>query len=304
MSDSASVGAAAESDVPDHLECLRLLFETYNEVVRTEGDILIWVKESFDPEAQYRPIEDRDWFRDPQAIARSIVRWIETWGVGTHRIEPKEILELGDERFLITAHNSGVGRASGVPIEAMTYMAQIWRGGKIVWFDEYLDKEVALAALGEETSAAVAPEPEIRLTLAERVWKLSDAAFSAFVRRRSDRQLERLFGSGPGVRAIFKRMEQLFEPAKLGGFTGEVQFELPGSDDVKKWVVRIESGRALTRPGEARTPTVTLRMRLPLFVRVAAREVHPVMAYREGWVEVGGNFDLAARLMVAFGLSQ
>jgi hypothetical protein len=297
-------GGAAASGVSDHLERPRSLLETYNELVRTEGDVLTWVQENFDSQAEYRPIEDREWFCDPQAITSSLVRWIETWGVGTHRIKPEEILELGDERFLVTAHNSGVGRRSGVPIEAMTYMAMGWRGGKVVWFDEYLDKEAALAAAGEQTSAAGALEPDARLTLGERAWKLSEAAFAAFVRRRSDRQLERLFGSGPGVRAIFKRMEQLFEPAKAGGFAGEIQYELLGPEGVKKWVVRIDGGRALTRPGEARTPATTMRMRLPLFVRVAARELHPVKAYREGWVEVSGNFDVAARMNVAFGLSK
>jgi hypothetical protein len=307
VSDSVPVnagGAAAADGVPDHLERLRSLFETYNELVRTEGDVLTWERQWFDPQAEYRPIEDRDWFSDPEAITRSLVRWIETWSVGKHRIKPAEILEPGDERFLVTAHNSGVGRASGVPIEAMTYMAMSWRGGKLVWFDEYLDKEAALAALGEQTSAAGAPEPEGRLALSERLWKLSEAAFTAFVRRRSDRQLERLFGSGPGLRAIFRRMEQLFEPAKAAGFAGEIQLELLGSDGVEKWVVRIDGGRATVRPGEARTPAITLRMRLPLFVRVAARELHPLKAYREGWAEVSGDFDLAARLLVAFGLSQ
>jgi hypothetical protein len=191
-----------------------------------------------------------------------------------------------------------------VPIEAMTYMAMRWRGGKLVWFDEYLDKQAALTALEEETPAAGAPETALRPTLAERVWRLGDAAFAAFVRRRSDRQLERLFGSGPALGAIFKRMEQLFEPAKAGGFAGEIQYELLGSDGVKKWAVRIDGGRATTRPGEARTPAATLRMRVPLFVRVAARELHPVKAYREGWLEVSGDFDLAARATVMFGLSQ
>jgi hypothetical protein len=226
------------------------------------------------------------------------------WGVGKFRITPEEILELGDDCFLVTAHNRGVGRGSGVPIEAMTYIAMIWRGGRIVWFDEYLDKEAALAAAREQTPAAGGLEPGARATLAERLWKLGEAAFAGFVRRRSDRQLERLFGSGPALRAIFKRMEQVFEPAKAGGFTGEIQYELLAADSVKKWVVRIDGGRATTRPGEAGMPVSTLRMRVPLFVRVAAREVHPVRAFREGWLEVSGNFDVAARINVMFGVSQ
>jgi hypothetical protein len=279
---------------------VRSLFETFNEVVRTQGDVLAWEREWFDPRAEYRPIEDRDWFRDPEAIAKSIYRWVETWA-GGHRIEPEEILDLRDGGFLVTAHNHGVGRLSGVPIEATTYMAMRWRGGKIVWFDEYFDKEEAMAALGEPV-----PEeggPPARATLAERVWRLSESAFAAFVRRCSDRQLERLFGSVPAQRAIFKRMEQLFEPAKARSFTGEIQYELLGSDGVQEWVVRIEGGRATTRAGEARMPITTLTTRLPMFVRMAARELHPLAAYREGLLEVSGSFDIATRIEAMFGLS-
>lgn len=306
MSDSATVdpgggGAAASEASGPHR--LRSVLDGFNEVVRTEGDVLAWEQECFDPQAEYRPIEDRDWFSDPHAITRAVVRWIETWGIGTHHIEPKQILELGDERFLVAAHNTGVGRRSGVPIEAMTYMAVILRGGKIVRFDEYLDKEAALASLGP-TTAADAPEPDTRPALTQRIWELSDAAFAAFVRRRSDHQLERLFGSGPALRAIFKRMEQVFDPAKAGGFAGEIQYELVGPEGVKKWVVRIDGGRAITQPGEARTPVTTARMRLPIFVRVAARELHPAKAYREGWAEISGDFDVAVRANVMFGLSQ
>jgi hypothetical protein len=291
---------AKASGAHDHLERVRLLFETFNEVVRTQGDVLAWERAWFDPRAEYRPIEDRDWFRDPEAIAKSISRWIETWA-GGHRIEPEAILELRGGGLLVTAHNHGVGRHSGVPIEATTFMAMRWRGGKVVWFDEYFDKEEAMAALGEPV-----PEegrPPARATLAERAWGLSESAFAAFVRRCSDRQLERLFGSVPAQRAIFKRMEQLFEPGKARGFTGEIQYELRGSDGVQKWVIRIEGGEATTRAGEARMPITTLTTRLPMFVRMAARELHPLAAYREGLLEVRGSFDIATRLEAMFGLS-
>jgi hypothetical protein len=32
--------------------------------------------------------------------------------------------------------------------------------------------------------------------------------------------------------------------------------------------------------------------------------VHPVKAFREGWIEISGSFDLAARINVMFGVSQ
>ena len=296
----ANAGRALADGGPDHPERLRALFDAYNELVRTGGDVLAWEREWFDPRAEYRPIEDRDWFRDPEAIARSISRWVETWA-GSHRIEPKEILEFGEGRFLITADNRGVGRYSGVPIEATTYMATRLRGGKVVWYDEYFDKEAAMAALGEP-----APEeggPRAKVALGERVWSLSESALAAFVRRCSDRQLERLFGSGPAQRAIFKRMEGLFEPSKASGFSGEIQYELLHSDGASKWVVRIDGDRATTYPGEAGMPVTTFRTRLPLFVRMAARELHPLAAYRGGMLEVTGSFDVATRMEAMFGLS-
>jgi ketosteroid isomerase-like protein len=295
----SNAGRAVANGARDHLERLRSLFDAFNELVRTEGDVLAWEREWFDPRAEYRPIEDRDWFRDPEGIARSISRWVETWA-GSHRIEPKEILELGQGRFLVTAHNHGVGRHSGVPIEATTYMAVSWRGGKIVWFDEYFDKEAAMAALREPVKER---GPGAQVTLAGRAWRLSESAFAALVRRCNDRQLERLFGSGRAQRAIFKRMEGLFDPAKARGFTGEIQYELLGSDGVKHWVLRIDGDRATTRAGEARMPVTTLRTRLSVFVRMAARELHPLAAYRDGLLEVTGNFDVATRIEAMFGLS-
>jgi hypothetical protein len=72
---------------------------------------------------------------------------------------------------------------------------------------------------------------------------------------------------------------------------------------VKKWVVGIDSDRATTRAGEAEMPVTTLRTRLPLFVRMAARELHPLAAYRDGLLEVSGSFDVATRMEAMFGLS-
>jgi SCP-2 sterol transfer family len=294
----ADTNAAVASATSDQLARLRELFDSYNELVRRAGDVPAWEREWFVPDAQFRPIEDRDWFSNPEAITRAIVRWMETWDSGTHHIDPVEVLELGDQRFLVTAHNVGVGRHSGVPIEALTYMAMRWRGGKLVWFDEYFDKEAAVAAFGDGAQAEP-PAP----TLPERVWKLCEAAFAAFVRQRSDGQLERLFGSSPAQRAIFKRMEQLFEPEKVRGFKGEIQCELPGAKETRKWVIRIDGDKATTRAGEAPMPAKTLRARLPVFVRIAARELHPLVAFREGDLEVSGDFDVATRIEPMFGLS-
>jgi hypothetical protein len=285
-------------------DLLRAAFEAFNDVVRTEGDVATFVRDYFHPGAEFRPVEDRDWFRDPSAIARSLNRWIDTWAVGTYRIDPEEILEFDDDRFVVTFRTKAVGRGSGVPIEAVTSIACIWRDGRFAWFDEYSDKAGALAAIGERAERSDLPESRDEHSLAERLMEAGEAVFSAFVRRRSDHQLERLFASDRALRTLFKRMEQVFEPARAGGFHGEVQYSLLCPDGVRTWTVRIDGGRAITRAGKAIAPAVTLSLQLPLFIRIAARQIHPAKAFRNGWLEVRGDFEMAARVGVMFGLSR
>jgi putative sterol carrier protein len=126
--------------------------------------------------------------------------------------------------------------------------------------------------------------------------------FGAFVRGRSDEQLERVIGSNPGLRVIFKGMERAFVPERANGFTGEVQYELTGRNGPKEWVVRIENGQRVTAaPGRATNPVVTFRMSLPMFARIASQEVHPAKAMVEGDLEVHGDFEAATRLGEMFG---
>ncbi len=118
-----------------------------------------------------------------------------------------------------------------------------------------------------------------------------EAAFSAFVRKRSDAQLERTLGTGPGLRIMFKGMERAFVPEKAHGFTGEIQYELTGArNGIGEWVVRVDGGQATIAPGRAAEPDVTFRMSVPVFARIAAQEIHPAKAMMEGELHVEGNF--------------
>ena len=286
-----------------HRDAVHTWFEDFNEVVRSESDVLSWVKRHFEPDAAYRPIEDNDWFREPESIARSLERWIEVWGVGQYRITLEELDELGNDVVMATARNRGVGRGSGVPIEATTYFALILRGRKIQWSDEYLDREAALSAARAKAAPSRRVEPDVPV-LVDRILNLGQAGLGAFVRRRSDRQLERLFGSSAALRALMKATELRFQPAKAAGFTGEIQLEVVDADGTKLWVVQIDADRATARPGAARNPATTMTAAVAPLIRVAAGQIHPVTAYREGMLEVSGNFDVAARFGVMFGLTQ
>jgi alkanesulfonate monooxygenase SsuD/methylene tetrahydromethanopterin reductase-like flavin-dependent oxidoreductase (luciferase family)/putative sterol carrier protein len=174
------------------------------------------------------------------------------------------------------------------------------------------DPDYVITALGEPRPAqviAAAHRAESngaldggRHWLRDRLQRAGESAFAAFVRGRSDTQLERTVGSNAGLRVIFKGMERAFMPAKANGFTGEFQYELTGRNGDREWVVRIEGGKRVTaEPGRAQDPGVTFRTSVPTFARIASGEIHPAKAMLEGQLEVHGDFELAARLGEMFG---
>jgi alkanesulfonate monooxygenase SsuD/methylene tetrahydromethanopterin reductase-like flavin-dependent oxidoreductase (luciferase family)/putative sterol carrier protein len=133
--------------------------------------------------------------------------------------------------------------------------------------------------------------------LRARLNRAGEAAFTRLLRSRSDDQLERIVGSAFGMRVIFRGMEQQFDPDRADGFKAEIQYELVGSDNqTRRWVLTIASGKAQTRPGRSESPTVTIRMPLKVFGRMASRELEPAQAFMENRMEIEGDLAAAARL--------
>jgi alkanesulfonate monooxygenase SsuD/methylene tetrahydromethanopterin reductase-like flavin-dependent oxidoreductase (luciferase family)/putative sterol carrier protein len=138
-------------------------------------------------------------------------------------------------------------------------------------------------------------------SFADRARAAVGSAFATLVRGRSDDQLDRLMGTGPGLRVIFKGMENAFVPEKARGFSGEILYELRGSRGTRPWTVSIDGERALAEEREANEPAVTLRADVPVFVRIAAGELDPAKAMLEGTLEIEGDFALVGRLGEMFG---
>jgi hypothetical protein len=162
--------------------------------------------------------------------------------------------------------------------------------------------QVITAAKRAESNGAVNGRPRgVRGALASRLQSAGESAFASFVGRRTDAQLERIFGSGPGMKLIFRGMERAFVPERAQGFSGEVQYELTGSNGGRKWALSIADGHAVAEPREAKDPVVTFRTTVPVFVRMASQEIHPAKAMLEGQLEVEGDFEAAAKLGEMFG---
>ena len=163
--------------------------------------------------------------------------------------------------------------------------------------------QVIAAARRAKVNGAVGNgEPRgVRANVSRRLQEAGESAFAAFVRKRSDAQLERTVGSGPGLRLMFKGMERSFIPEKANGFKGEVQYELTGRNGGRDWVLRIDGDQVSTEPGRAANPVVTFRMSVPVFARIASQEMHPAKAMMDGDLAVEGDFEAAARLGEMFG---
>jgi alkanesulfonate monooxygenase SsuD/methylene tetrahydromethanopterin reductase-like flavin-dependent oxidoreductase (luciferase family)/putative sterol carrier protein len=144
----------------------------------------------------------------------------------------------------------------------------------------------------EEDSAPPGRRPALGQALRRR----GEVAFLTILRGRTDGQLERLVGSGPALRAVFRGMERAFRSERAAGFTGEIQYELTGKDGPRLWTIRVKDDRAEAIPGQATSPAVTLRMSVPTFARMLSRELEPGRALLEGELEVTGDLHLASRL--------
>jgi alkanesulfonate monooxygenase SsuD/methylene tetrahydromethanopterin reductase-like flavin-dependent oxidoreductase (luciferase family) len=128
-----------------------------------------------------------------------------------------------------------------------------------------------------------------------------ESAFASFVRGRSDEQLDRLMGVGPGLRVLFKGMESAFVPEAARGFSGDILYDLQSSRGPRPWTVTVNATRAVAEPHAAPDPAVTLRAEVPVFVRIAAGELDPARAMLEGRLEIEGDFAVAGRLGEMFG---
>src|SRR3954454_5242401 len=124
---------------------------------------------------------------------------------------------------------------------------------------------------------------------------------AAFIGARSDAQLDRTIGSNIGLRAVFKAMERMYEPGRSGGFEGDVLYELTTSNGTKRWTVHIDSARAKAEPRTSSDPAVTMKMPLPVFIRIGAGAMNPARAMLDGDLRIEGDFTVAGRLAEMFG---
>jgi alkyl sulfatase BDS1-like metallo-beta-lactamase superfamily hydrolase len=133
--------------------------------------------------------------------------------------------------------------------------------------------------------------------------RLARNGLAKLVRGRSDRDLERRFGSRVAQQVFFAGMARSFRPRYAFGFQGEIQYELTSKNGgrVRPWTISIRDNRASARPGSAADPAVTVRVPTAELMRLAAGTTNPGAAVLQGKIEIKGDYSVAMRLVEMFG---
>src|SRR5262245_56143977 len=110
----------------ENVDVVRSLYVAYNGVARGD-DVASYVREHYDAECEYQPVEETGTIRGHEALIRWIERWLEAWDEAWDEIDG--ITEVG-ERVVARIRAHGRGRTSGVEISQCVYNVFDLRDGK------------------------------------------------------------------------------------------------------------------------------------------------------------------------------
>ena len=128
----------------ENVEIVRAQYASFSRLAEA-GEIHSHVDGYFDPNCEYRPVEEIDTIRGHEALIEWTERWLEPWS--SFRAEVEEIID-GGELVVAQVSTSGRGRTSGVEIRQRFFHVFELRDGRIVREREYLDRDSALEAAG------------------------------------------------------------------------------------------------------------------------------------------------------------
>jgi len=202
------------------------------EIVRSELASFSWLTDRdeihshvlryFDPDCEYRPVEEIDALRGHEAVIEWIERWLEAWS--SFSVEAEEIVDGGE--VVVAAYNTnGLGRGSGVEIGQRLFEVCEMREGRILRMREYLERAEALEAAGLQEQAMSQENVEI-------VGRVVDA-FRAGIERGD-------FGAAAGTGALAADFEWVPDPGVPGprptrGVEGFVAFMRAWTEDFERW---------------------------------------------------------------------
>ena len=120
------------------------------------------------------------------------------------------------------------------------------------------------------------------------------------VHGRSEEEIEKYalsFDGGVGglLDLVFANLPGAFLPDRAGGKPASFQFRIAGPDATHDYFVDVRDSRCETGRGTIDAPGVTMRMDLPVFLRVLTGVIHPVRALMTRKIGVSGDMMTATK---------
>jgi ketosteroid isomerase-like protein len=128
----------------ENVEIVRAQYASFGQLAES-GDLRSWVLSYFDPNCEYRPVEEVDAVCGHQALIGWTKRWLEAWSSYSQTVE--EIID-GGEIVVAATSVTGRGRISGAEIRQRFFHVFEMHEGKILRLREFLDRAEALEAAG------------------------------------------------------------------------------------------------------------------------------------------------------------
>ena len=124
----------------ENVEIVRAQYASFGQLAEG-GEVHSWVLGYFDPNCEYRPVEEVNAVCGHQALIGWTKRWLEAWSSYSDRVE--EIID-GGEIVVAAISINGRGRTSGVEIRQRFFHVFEMREGRILRLREYLGEAAGL----------------------------------------------------------------------------------------------------------------------------------------------------------------
>jgi len=126
----------------ENVAAVRSMYAAFSELAGG-GDCGAYIAAHWDPDGEYRAVEERGTIRGHDALVQWTSRWMEAWEHFSDEIE--EVIDVGGP-VVAAITVKGRGRESGMDISQRLFHVIEMRDGKVLRLWEYLDRDEALEA--------------------------------------------------------------------------------------------------------------------------------------------------------------
>ena len=98
---------------------------------------------------------------------------------------------------------------------------------------------------------------------------------------------------------LMSKMPGAFLPEKAVGLDAVIQFKFTGAEP-GDWYATIKDGKCAVAQGEAPSPKMTLTANSADYLKIFTGELDGMQAFMQGKLKLGGDLNLAMKLMQMF----